>query len=315
MTEPTSIGIVLIIMFIALAIFNTFSKSDFSDTFRKNQAKEQAKEEDSFMRKVERQTNDRVKYSKRYEVERLCRQAGFKIKYHELFVIKWACGIGLAVLVAVVIQNYFLAFELIFVGQMIPMQIITFIRNKRVADLEKEIGPMMQMVIKRYLSTKDFAKAMALTATEFKGMEPLYTELKYTVAEMEANVTVEKALDNLAERCDNKFLERFSDFYKIASSIGTQEARENLLGQAYLQYEEDRQLRQLLKVQISEPVKDSYIMVITVPIFACFGFIAMDGYADFLLHQLVGKVMVAALFGIIMGVIWFINNKIGAPLK
>ena len=88
-----------------------------------------------------------------------------------------------------------------------------------------------------------------------------------------------------------------------------------MLGQAYLQYEEDRQLRQMLKREISEPVKDSYILVLTVPLFACFGFISMDGYSDFLLNQLTGQIMVAALFGIIMGVIWFINNKIGAPLK
>ena len=314
MAEPIS-PIIFVVLFVGLTIFNTFSKTDFSESFRKSQARDMGNESESFMKKLERTTAEKTKYSKRNAIEKICRQAGLKLKYHELLVLKVACAIILCLLVAVVIGNPYLAGEMLIFGPMIPMQVITFLRNKRVGELEKEIGPMMQMVIKRYLSTKDFSKAMNMTKNEFKGMEPMYTELKLTCAEMEANVTVEKALDNLAERCDNKFLERFSDFYKISSAIGTQEARENLLGQAYLQYEEDRQLRQMLKREISEPVKDSYILVLTVPLFGCFGFLSMDGYADFLLNQLVGQIMVAAMFGIIMGVIWFINNKIGAPLK
>ena len=313
--NPSATGTFLIVLLIGTVIFNTFSKSDITESFRKQQAKEQGNESESFMKKLERQTNEKTKYSKRAEVEKICKQAGFKLKYHEFFLLKVICSIALCLFAAFIIGNPFLAVEMIILGQMIPMQVIMFIRNKRVGNLEKQIGPMMQMVIKRYLSTRDFTKAMALTRVEFKGMEPMYTELNITVAELEANVTVEKALDNLAERCDNKFLEHFSDCYKIASAIGTQEARQNLLGQAYLQYEEDRQLRALLKRELSEPVKDSYILVLTVPLFACFGFLSMDGYADFLLNQLIGQIMVAALFGIVMGVIWFINNKIGAPLK
>lgn len=314
MSQPIS-PMIYVLIFIALTIFNTFSKTDFSESFRKSQARDMGNESESFMKKLEKTAAEKTKYSKRNAVEKMCRQAGLNLKYHELLLLKAIAAVGLCIFTFVVIGNPFLAVEMILVGPMVPSQIITFLRNKRVGELEKQIGPMMQMVIKRYLSTKDFSKAMNMTKNEFKGMEPMYTELKLTCAEMEANVTVEKALDNLAERCDNKFLERFSDFYKISSAIGTQEARENLLGQAYLQYEEDRQLRQMLKREISEPVKDSYILVLTVPLFACFGFISMDGYADFLLNQLTGQIMIAALFGIIMGVIWFINNKIGAPLK
>lgn len=315
MAAPTTIATFVMVGLIILTIFNTFSKTDFSDSFRKTQAKDMGNDSESFMRKLERETTERTKYSKRTETERICKQAGFPLKYHELLLIKIGTAIASSILSFLAIKNPFLSIELLFVGGIIPMQVITFIRNKRVGTLEKQIGPMMQMVIKRYLSTKDFTKAMQLTLYEFKGMEPMYTELKLTVAELDANVTVDQALDNLAMRCDNKFLERFSDYYKIASAIGTQEARENLLGQAYLQYEEDRQLRQLLKVELSEPVKDSYIMVVSVPLFACFGFVAMDGYADFLLNQLVGQIMIAAVVGIVLGVIWFINNKIGAPLK
>lgn len=315
MVEPTMSTTFMVVAFIALTIFSTFSKTDFSESFRKSQAREQGNESESFMKKLERTTSEKTKYSKRNAVEKMCRQAGLKLKYHELLVIRAACSVALCLFGAIVIGNPFLAVELLLIGHMLPTQVIMFMRNKRVGNLEQQIGPMMQMVIKRYLSTKDFTKAMNLTKNEFKGLEPLYSELKVTCAEMEANVTVEKALDNLAERCDNKFLERFSDFYKIASAIGTQEARENLLGQAYLQYEEDRQLRALLKRELNEPVKDSYIMVATVPLFACFGFVSMDGYADFLLNELVGQVMVAAMFGIIMAVVWFINNKVGAPIK
>jgi len=315
MGEPILTPAIIIILFIALTVFNIFSKTDFSESFRKNQAKDMGSNGNSFMRKLEKRTIEKTKYSKRNKIETQCKQAGFPLKYYQYYLLTIISAIGLALLTFVAIGNEYLAVEFLFVGRIIPMQVITIIRNKRIEKLEQQIGPFLDMSIKRYLSTKDFEKALRLTKGEFKGMEPLFTELKLAIAELDSKTPVTEVMDNLALRCNNKYLERFSDYYKIASSIGTQEARENLLTQAYLQYEEDRSLKQMLKKELSEPVRDSYIMVISVPLFASFGFIAMDGYGDFLLNQLTGKLMLAGVVGVIIAIIWFINNKIGGPIK
>jgi tight adherence protein B len=315
MGEPVLTPALIVILFIGLTIFNTFSKTDFSESFRKNQAKDMASESNSFMRKLEKRTLEKTKYSKRHKIETECKQAGVPMKYYQYYLLTIISAIVLFLFALFVVGNEFLAIEFIFIGRMVPMQIITIMKNRRISKLEQQIGPFLDMSIKRYLSTKDFEKALRLTKDEFRGLEPIYTELKITIAELDTKTPVAEAMDNLATRCNNKYLVRFSDYYKIASSIGTQEARQNLLTQAYLQYEEDRSLKQVLKKELSEPVRDSYVMVASVPLFACFGFIAMNGYADFILNQLTGKLMLAGVVGVIMGVIWFINNKIGAPLK
>ena len=163
-------------------------------------------------------------------------------------------------------------------------------------------------------NTGNFEKALILTTEEFKGIEPMYSELKSTVAEIQVGVNVGDALDNLARRTANQYLKRFSDFYKIAYKLGTQEVREKLLTQAYVQYEENRQMKAFMKKEISEPVRDSYIMVVTVPVFFMFGVVAMPGYSEFMFQETIGKVILAVIVGVLLGVIWYINKKIGAPI-
>ena len=162
---------------------------------------------------------------------------------------------------------------------------------------------------------KDFEKALKLTREEFRGLEPMYTELKVTTAEIDSKVPIHEALDNMAERSENKFLIRFADYYKIASAIGTKDARENLLGQAYIQFEEERVLRALLKKEISEPKRDAMMMIVTIPVFMMFGVFVMDGYWEFISQEFLGKLMVAAVAFAMILLVWFLNAKIGGPLK
>lgn len=303
-----------IIIMTALIIGGAFTKNDFTDKMRKKQAREQVDDAASIVDSVKKYTDKKIKFSKRMELERLCRQAGMNWTYAHFFIARFACAIGLFIF-GLVTQNPFLAAVLAGVGFILPSQIITMKRNNRVDAIEQQIGPFLQMVTSRYLSSKDFEKSLRLTREEFKGMEPIYTELKITVSEIEAKVPIGDALDHLADRCENKFLARFSDYYKIASSIGTKDARENLLGQAYLQFEEERKLKAMLKREINEPKRDALVVMASIPLFMLFGIFAMQGYWDFITQEFLGKIMVAAVALICVVLLWFINAKIAAPLK
>lgn len=303
-----------IVVMTILTLIGSFGKSDFSDQARKKQAKREIDETSGILDSVKKYTDEKVKFSARAELEKLCRQAGMSWTYAHYFLARIVCAAGLMV-ATVFTQNIFLAVVMAGVGFVLPKQYIVSRRNKRVDQLENQIGPFLQMVTTRYLSSKDFEKSLKLTRDEFKGMEPIYTELKLTTAEIDSKVPIGDALDHMADRCENKFIARFADYYKIASSIGTKEARENLLGQAYLQFEEERKLRAMLKREITEPKRDAYICMASIPLFMLFGIFALQGYWEFITQEFLGKILVAATVLICLVLVWFINNKIAAPLR
>ena len=88
-----------------------------------------------------------------------------------------------------------------------------------------------------------------------------------------------------------------------------------MLGQVKIQYEEDKALKNTLNTEISEQVRDSHLMIASIPLFGVFGALMMDGWTEFMFGTLIGKIVIASMFGVVMAVIWFINNKIGAPLR
>lgn len=315
MQGPQLIGTVIIIFLIISIIANNFFNDDTIENFRKKQVETAESNESDFSKKMESYLNTKVKFTKRMEIELLAKQAGYNLKYYQYFSFQVLCSAVLFFFSLIVVKNEFLAVEMIFLGSMIPKQILTHVRNKRVEKLEKQLSPFFQMIIQRYLSSQDMEKSLRLTREEFVGMDPMYTEITRTVAELDSKVPISEALDNLAKRSMNKYLARFSDYYKMASNIGTQAARKDLLGQVKIQYEEDKALKNTLNTEISEQVRDSHLMIASIPLFGVFGALMMDGWTEFMFGTLIGKIVIASMFGVVMAVIWFINNKIGAPLR
>jgi tight adherence protein B len=213
-----------------------------------------------------------------------------------------------------IMNNPILALIFLFVGYMIPKQVITLLKNRRVGLMEKQIGSFMQMVIKRYETTRDFGKALELSTVEFKGEEPLYTELRKTVLDISLGMPVTEAMDGLARRTGNKFMGRLSDYYKIASAIGTDDIRKKLLTQAFQQFEENRKAKQTMKKELSTVVREAYIMLASIPMFAVYQILTNDKYIDFMTNTLMGKIGSVVIVCIFMGAVWFVNNKISAPL-
>lgn len=315
LSNPIPVGPFLGVMILTILYSNLIMDSGKSDIFkyRKEQTKNGSK--NSFRVKFKDDVNKRVAYSKREEIEVLCLGAGFDLAYSDYLLICFCLSFALAFLCVFLLNNIFMGIVLGVFGATLPKQVLGAIRNRRLEKLEKQIGPFMNMVVKRYEYTGDFEKSMINTAKEFYGTEPLFSELSKTVSEMSVGVPIPQALDNLARRTSNKYLGLLADYYKIAYSLGTDEVRKKLLSQAYIQFEENRRMKAFLKEQISEPVRDSYLMVCTVPVFFLFGCFAITGYTDVMLHETIGQVVLAVTAVVLLIIIWFINKVVGAPLE
>lgn len=289
--------------------------------FRKKEQLEMRKEqsqnllrENIVKKKLEQFAEEKIRFSKRYKIETLCLQAGFQLSYAEYQMISIASALVVGIFVGTAMNNPILALIFLVVGYMIPKQVITLLKNRRVGLMEKQIGSFMQMVIKRYETTRDFGKALELTLDEFRGEEPFYSELRRTVMEINLGKSVAEAMDELARRTGNKYMQRLSDYYKIASSIGTDEIRKKLLTQAFLQFEENLKAKAKMKKELSSVVREAYIMLGSIPMFAMYQIMTNDKYVDFMTNTTMGKIGTVVIVCIFMGALWFVNAKISAPL-
>lgn len=309
-----SLVVFTVLMIATILIANLAKKKNHVLEKRKQQSSNILRE-NVLKKKLEKYTEEKVKFSKRYAIETLCLQAGYKLTYTEYFMISVGSAIVSALLVGIAMNNPILSIMFAFIGYILPGQVITFLKNRRIATMERQIAPFMNMVIKRYEATKDFGKSLELTLPEFQGEEPMYSEIKQTVLEINVGVPVTEAMENMGRRTGNKYMMRLSDFYKIASSVGTEEIRKKLLNQAYEQFEENRKAKATMKKEIAGPVREAYIMLASIPMFAVYQIMTNDDYIHFMSQTTTGKIGTTVIASVFVGCIWFINSKIGAPLE
>ena len=129
-------------------------------------------------KKLEDMATKNTKFEKKDKIEKRCLQAGFSISYGEYVLISIMGAIILSVLIQISLNNLLLSIILIPVGYIIPGQIISFIRNKRVELMDKQVGTFMNLCTERYKTQSDFAGALEACLKDFKGQEPFYSELK-----------------------------------------------------------------------------------------------------------------------------------------
>lgn len=253
--------------------------------------------------------------SKKFKVETSALQAGLDLTYGEFKFISTACAVAIPFVILIFMKNIYLALVMVILGYLIPGQVIKTLANNRVKKMEDQCGSFLRIVLERYKTSKDMADSIQNSLHDFFGCEPFYENLRQCVIDIQLGVPCEEALENLARRCGNKFLARFSDYYKITENLATHESKYELLYQAFLQYEEDRELKQLLKKEISGPVSESYIMVVATPAFMAWQAVANPDYLDFMLNTTTGQAGLAVIFVVILLCIIFINAKIAAPIE
>lgn len=310
-----AISIFVLIMSV-LIIVSMKSRDDDSKTILSMRKKQNATSfrESALKKKLEQMAEEKAKFDKKFQIETMCLQAGYKVSYGEFVISCIGSAILLPIITGVITNNPILAIMFIPVGYMIPGQVMAFIKNRRVGLMDKQVGSFMKLVIERYKSQGDFAKSVEGCLVDFKGQEPLYSELKQTILDINLNVPTGESMDNLARRTGNKYLQRLADYYKITADLGTKDAKENILGQAFLQYEENRKIKSTLKSEIAGPVREAYIMLASIPMMIAYQVFTSDTYVKFMTTTTMGKVGSAVIVGVLMGAIWFINAKIGSPL-
>lgn len=296
-----------------LIIYNYKANNKTALDMRKEQSKTSLRE-NAIKKALEQNFEDNASYSKKYKIETMCAQAGLKIKYGEYKIICLLSAIALPVLCLSILNNEYLAVVSFILGFTIPSQVITMIKNRRMAILDKQIGSFLKMVTERYANTKDFSKAIQDCVEDFKGAEPFYTELRDTVLDMQLGVSTSNALKSLSKRTGSKYLNRLGDYYSLALKLGTTEARNTLLKQSFYQYDEDRKIKNELKMAISGPANEAYLMISFIPITMIYNAFTNKDYIPFMTQTTLGKVGMAGIFAVIIGCLWVVNTKLSSPI-
>lgn len=272
--------------------------------------------ENSLMRKFDEVLEEKTKPDKRYRIETLAMQAGFpNLSYGEIVIMQWGFTILLASIAFFAMENFILSIVLAFVGRMIPTQVLSTIANRRLDQMGKQVGSFIQLITERYSATGDLSKAIQETAPDFKGLEPMNSEIQRTILDMKVGTPTETAMKNLGRRTGNKFLTLFANYYSIAATLGTEDARDRIVRQAWVQFEEDHNMKRMLREQIAGPKNEAYIMLSFIPVVIIYQISTNDTYLPFMLNTEMGKIGTAAIILVMLGSLWFINKKIGAPLE
>lgn len=270
--------------------------------------------ENVLKKKLESYVEEKVKVSKRYEIETLYLQAGIRLNYTEHVMISSVSSLFCALFAIFVLNNPLLMILFAVIGYFFPKQVVSWMKNVRIEKMDKQVGPFMQMVIKRYEVTKDFSKALELTTDEFKGEEPLYKELKQAVLDLRLGMSIVDALQGLARRTGNPFLKRMADYYEVSLQVGTEDVRKKLLNQAYLQYKENQDVKRFMKRELAGVKREAYILTGSIPLFVVWQAMSNPDYIEFMTQTFIGKVGTAVILSVFFGSLWFVANKISAPL-
>lgn len=268
----------------------------------------------ALVRKFQTEVDEKVDYNKRYKVETTLMQAGYSISYAELKAIEWGLALLIAIVTFITLNNPLMSILLSVTAKILPYQAFQFVANQRMDKMQKQIGSFIQLTTERYRANGDFPKAIKQSAPDFKGQEPMYSEIQKTILDMEVGTPTDEAMVNLSRRTGNKFLKLLANYYKISATLGTEDARDRIVSQAWVQFNEDYKMKQTLKSEISGPKTEAYLMLSFVPIVIVYQIFSNEDYLPFMLNTQIGKVGSAGMLMVILCCIWFINKKIGAPL-
>ena len=309
--------ITLIFIAITVVIVGNILKKDKDRKYLKMREKHAVLNirENTLKKKIELSVEKKAKLGKKFKIESMCIQAGLNMTYGEFKMISIGTAIVLVLLSLMVFNNIFLAIVLFFVGDLLPQQFIAYLRGRRLLLMENQIGSFLNIVTERYKSQRDMPKAIMDSLLDFRGQEPLYSELKTTVSDINLGLSPIEALEGLGHRTDNKYLKRFKDYFAITSQIGTDDARENILGQAFIQFDENRKMKSLLKKEIAGPVNDCYVLIVAIPVMIAYQSVSSDTYVDFMINTLTGKIATAGVLVVVLLAVWFVNAKLGGPLE
>ena len=311
------IGLFVLVMLI-LSVMTFMSRDDEGDEnileMRKRQSKSSLREL-ALKKKLEEMLEDRVEVSKKFETESRLFQAGLNLSYGEYRILTILLALLFPLTSLFVMKSIYQLPVLAIIGFFLPGQIVEFLRNRRLSVIEKQVGSFIKLSIERYSSHGDFGKALRDTTDDFKGNEPLYSELLRLKNDLDYGRPINEALRDLHRRVGNQYLLLFTEFYEIASSLGTKDARDGLMREVYKQYRDNEKIKSKLRKEIAGPKRESFVVLSAIPFVMIYQSFTSDSYLDFMLHTSTGQMGLTVILTIMLATFWFINKKIGAPIN
>lgn len=271
--------------------------------------------EHAIKRKFEENVEIKTDRDKKHNMEETMMRAGLdNWRYGEYVLVKFSLTLLGVIISWLFARNIVITGGVGFVMYLLPGQIIQAIANKRTQAMEADIGTFIQLTVERYKVHGDFQRAIKQSAPDFKGHEPLYTEIRKTILDFNVGVPTAKAVESMSKRTGNKFIHQLANYYDIASTIGTEASRNDIIGQAWLNFNDDYKMRKQHEQEIDGPKKDAYIIVVALPILMLYQARVDDNYINFFMNTTLGQVGLAIILVVTILSIIFINKKIGAPL-
>lgn len=315
------IAFVIGISIASALLINTIIKLSFKtpkdDRVNKFDRKSQLKnftQSNAVKKKIDNYVISDMKYEKRRKKENLLRQSASKMSISDLYVVSILSAIVGGVVVGVALKNIVAAIAFFVIGFLLPTNILTLKKNARMSKLDTQIGVFIRTTVKRYYVTNRFVEAMEASMLDFDGLEPITTELKQTLSEVELGVPVAEALDNMAIRIQNPYMRLFANNFRVATNIGTQEMKERLLDGVLVKYERDTKLKSRLKREIKQPVLEGFLMMSIVPVTFIMQCVNDREYLPFMINEWPGKISVGAVIVLLSLSFWILLGKVGAPL-
>lgn len=309
-----AITFILLVVTVVLAVGKRYiSDTDRTIEYRKSQQKSWMKS-NVLSKRLEMQFSDKIKVSKRLDTELMLKQANIDMDYFTFLVYRLGITIIVTIFFLLLSKSIIITALFTIVAYVLPYEFVHYLANKRLNKMESQLGSAMGMIIQRYENLGDFKESIVQAANDLYGQEPIYSEFRRTIDEMNLGVDPAEAVSAMADRVGNKYFKRFSIYYAIAADVGTPETRRSLLHSALDQYKENNEIKRQLRSATRDPVNSAYVMMATVPIVGLFAMQMTQGYLDIMLHTTIGKVGTTFILGSLMGSFWFINTKIGASV-
>lgn len=272
--------------------------------------------EHALKRKFEDTVTERTDRKKVVKVEELLMRAGLDgWSYGEFMLIKIVISF-----IGILVSWLFLSTPVITIMSgvtlyILPSQLIQTIASRRISRMEVDIGTFIQLTIERYKVHGDFQRAIKQSASDFEGREPIYSEIRKTILDFNVGVPTSVAVDNMGKRTGNKFIGQLANYYEIASTIGTESSRDDIIGQAWINFNDDYKMKKQHEQEIDGPKKDAYIIVGALPLLMLFQANVDENYIDFFLNTTIGQLGLGTILTVTLLSIIFINKKIGGPLE
>lgn len=309
------ISVTLLILCILLILSKRIMDVDEEEVLEMRQKQQKAwMRQNVLSKRLEMEMGDKVKVSKKLDTELMLKQAGFEMDYFTFLLYRVSLTVIVGVMILVATRSIMITALFVGMAYVLPYEIVHKMANARLDKLEKQLGSAMNMIIGRYETLGDFKESIIQAAHDLEGQEPIHSEFRRTIYEMNLGVDPAEAVSAMADRTGNKYFKRFAIYYRIASDVGTVDSRKTLLMTALNQYEENKEIKRQLKSSLRDPVASAYIMLGSVPIIMIISSFMTDGYWDIMLNTLPGKIGLTFIIGTMIGTFWFINSKVSAPV-